>query len=147
MNYKALSVITLCVLSFSCTKKPEYPGTERPVSKALEFRIAQAGDYTAPVYDGVQAELKITVSKENHHAGTNTVLWDTTFGMRSLRQYPAITSPLRLTKQFNGIIESKESLRMSRIIRYMNGANNFWTNAKGESIPSLSPLTRFDISL
>lgn len=147
MNYKTLSVIALTVLAFSCKKKPEYRGTETPVNKAVEFRIAQAGDYTAPVYDGVLAELKLTIAKENLQTGTNTVLWDTTFSMRSLRQYPAATSPLKLTKQFNGIMESKESLRMSRIIRYMNGANNVWMNAKGESIPSLTPLSRFDISL
>ncbi len=147
MKQLTLSVLMLLALVTSCKKKPEFKGTESPVSKAIEFRVAQAADYSAPVYDGVQAEVRLTVAKESLQNGTTVVLWDTTFSMRSLRQYPAFNTPLNVLKQFNGILESREALRVSRIIRYSTGSNQPSMNAKSEVIPSLTPLKRFDVSL
>lgn len=137
----------LLALAAACKKKPEYKGTESPVSKAIEFRVAQAADYSAPAYDGVQAEVRLSVAKENQQNGTTAVLWDTTFSMRSLRLYPAFNAPLTVLKQFNGILESRESLRVSRIIRYSNSNNQNSMNAKSESVPSLTPLKRFEVTL
>lgn len=147
MKQFILSAVMILTLAAACKKKPEYKGSESPVSKAIEFRVAQAADYSASVYDGVQAEVRLSVTKENQQNGSATVLWDTTFGMRSLRQYPAFSSPLTLLKQFTGIMESTESLRVSRIIRYNSGNNQFSMNAKSESVPSLTPLKRFEVSL
>lgn len=140
-----LAVLLLAVAS--CSKDNETTVPETPTSKSVRFRIFQAQDYSAPRFDGVQAELRISLARENKRTGATTVAWDTTFTMRSLRNFPATTTPLELTRTVSNIFESREVLRVSRSIRYLNPDNSTSMNGRGETVPEGTREARFDISL
>lgn len=127
---------SLLLLLFASCSKPDVSEKEIPVSKTVEFRLAQAADYSGSVYDGIQAEVRLSVSK--HVAGTSSsvILWDTIIPYQSLRVYPTSATPLLISRQFNGIFESKESIRFSKVVRYKDGLNQISMNALGEDIPA-----------
>jgi hypothetical protein len=127
---------SLLLLLFASCSKPVVSEKEIPVSKTIEFRLAQATDYSAPMYDGVQAEVRLSISKQVAGANTPVILWDTIIPYQSLRVYPASATPLMINKQFNGIVESKESIRFNKVVRYKDGLNQTSMNASGEDIPS-----------
>jgi len=142
-----LTAFFLLALTVSCRKTSTVTAPETPVSKTIRFRMAQGQDYSAPVYQHVQAEVKLTVSKENLQTGTNTVVWDTTFSQRSLRDYPATTNPLELQKEVTNILESKEAVRISRSVKYVHDFNHIQYTALGETIPSGLSFRLYDIFL
>lgn len=74
MTIKINTSIAAIFLCFSCYKKPPQPN-ELPVTKTVQFQIAQARDYSAPVYDGLKIELKLSVAKENIKDGKVLALW------------------------------------------------------------------------
>ena len=131
----------------SCSKDNDVTVPETPTSKSVQLRIFQAQDYSAPRFNGVQAELKISLARENKRTGAATVVWDTTFTMRSLRDYPATSTPLVLTRTANNIFESRELLRVSRSIRYLNPDNSTSMNGRGETVPEGTRDARFDINI
>ena len=135
MQKLTLSSSLLLLLFASCTK-PDVSENETPVSKTIEFRLAQATDYSASVYDGVQAELRLSVSKQTDGILAPVILWDTIIPYQSLRVYPGSQTPLIINKQFNGIIESKETIRYSKVIRYRDALNQISMTAFGEDIPA-----------
>ena len=75
------------------------------------------------------------------------MVWDTTFTMRPLRNFPATTSPLELIRTVNNIFESRELLRVSRSIRYLNPDNSTSMNGRGETVPEGTRDARFDINI
>ena len=127
---------SLVLLLFAACTKSGVIEFEPPVSKTIEFRLAQATDYSGSVYDGVQAEVSLSVSIQSDLLPAPLILWDTIIPYQSLRVYPGSQTPLIINKQFNGIIESKETVRYSKVIRYKDALNQINMNATGEDIPS-----------
>ena len=127
---------SLVLLLFAACTKSRVIEFEAPVSKTIEFRLAQATDYSGSVYDGVQAEVSLSVSMQSDLLPTPLVLWDTIIPYQSLRVYPGSQTPLIINKQFNGIIESKETIRYSKVIRYRDALNQISMTAFGEDIPA-----------
>ena len=138
----AMAFLLVC-----CTKDPVEQIPEKAVSKAVEFRIAQSKDYSPAVYDGVQAELKLTLSKQDRKTGVNTVVWDTIFSKRMIRLYPAMVNQLIITKVIDGVFESKESLRVSQVISYSDLNNQVYQQGWSEDIPPSIPVKKVDVSL
>ncbi|MEJ8820284.1 hypothetical protein [Lacibacter sp. H407] len=135
MQKVILSSFLLLLLFAACTKSGvrEF---EPPVSKTIEFRLSQASDYSGSVYDGVQAEVTLSVSIQSDVLPALLILWDTIIPYQSLRVYPGSQTPLIINKQFNGIIESKETVRYSKVIRYRDALNQISMTAFGEDIPA-----------
>lgn len=127
---------SLLLLLFASCSKPDVSEKEIPVSKTVEFRLAQAADYSGSVYDDIQAEVRLSVSKQVAGTSSSVILWDTIIPYQSLRVYPASATPLLINRQFNGIFESKESIRFSKVVRYKDGLNQISMNASGEDIPA-----------
>lgn len=134
MKFQTLSILFIVVTTASCYKKPEQP-SEIPVTKTVQFQIGKVNDYTAPVFDGLKVELKLSVAKESTIDGKVLAAWDTTFSLRSIQDYPVITSPVTITKRFNDIWQSNQVLRVSRVLKYVTAANQVSQNAFGETIP------------
>ncbi|MEJ8844983.1 hypothetical protein WG954_21490 [Lacibacter sp. H375] len=130
MNKLILSSSVLLLLS-ACSKIT--PVKEIAVSKTVEFSVYQAVDYSAPVYNGVEAEVRLTLGKQTSN-GSEVILWDTVIPYQSLRAYPAIQTPLRINKQFD-ILQNSEQLRFGKVIRYRDALNQVSFVAIGEDIP------------
>ncbi|WP_407520217.1 hypothetical protein PDL71_09220 [Lacibacter sp. MH-610] len=146
MTIKINTSIAAIFLCFSCYKKPPQPN-ELPVTKTVQFQIAQARDYSAPVYDGLKIELKLSVAKENIKDGKVLALWDTTFSLRSIREFAVTAAPFTLSKQFNDIWQSSQVLRVSRAFKYVDAANQVTQNGFGETIPAAVEVKQFPVNL
>lgn len=127
---------SLVLLLFAACTKSGVREFEPPVSKTIEFRLSQASDYSGSVYDGVQAEVRLSVSKQTDGILAPVILWDTIIPYQSLRVYPTSQTPLLINKQFNGIVESKETVRFNKIVRYRDALNQISMTAFGEDIPA-----------
>jgi hypothetical protein len=142
-----INISIFAVLLFvSCYKKPPQPA-EVPVTKSVQFQIAQARDYSAPLYDGLKVELKLSVAKENIKDGKILALWDTTFSIRSIREFAKAADPFTFNKQFNDIWQSSQMLRVSRVIKYVDAANQVTQSGFGESIPATVGVKQFPVNL
>ncbi len=138
MFKRTIPVLTIIALFCSCEKDTIQPA-EIPATKAVTFTIAQGSDYSLPIYIGLQAEVKLSIVKESIVNVNVTAVWDTTFSLRSIRDYAVSTNPLIITKQVSGVLQSKEAVRVSRVIRYVTPQNQISQDALGESItPSVT---------
>ncbi len=134
---KLVCFASLVILLTGCTKKGVQERiVEKPVSTTVLFRVAQAQDYSSSIFDNIQAELTLTLSLSNKVDGSGQqILWDTTIHLRDIRSYPEAGSPLLIRKSIEGIQDSKESVTVSRVIRYVRSGNEQYMQANGEVIP------------
>lgn len=147
MNKRMFLPLLLCFLFFSCKKDELQSIPEQGQLRSIEFNVFKNGDYSPSSFDGINAEVNLSISKENVRTGMTTPLWDTTISSRSIREFPLSASPLSILKQFGNIMESFESIRVSNVVRYRNGANQTWMNAKGETANFQRPIARFEVRI
>lgn len=134
------------ILLASCTEKePEV--TLPTVSKIIQFDIGRGRDYSLPVYEDWKASVVLTISRESFADGRSTTVWDTTFPYRSLQDFPEKSAPLVIRKTVNGIVESRETIRVSRVISYVNSQQQRSQSATGETIPSGTSFRLFNVEL
>lgn len=121
------------LFAVSCTKDPVTDPSPLPtVTKTVNFTIHQAKDYTGQQYDGVQAELKIAVSKFKKADGQTIVLWDSAIAFQPIRNYPLTHIPVAVVKSFTGINDQTETVQASYSIRYKNAQNELSAAGKNE---------------
>lgn len=120
-----------------CKEENEIVIQEVPVEKSVTYNVSQSQNYENAMYNNLNAEVKLTISKEDLKAVRSTILWDTVMVMKNIREYPTMNNPLIIQKSFKNILESKESIRISRSIRYSFN-NQISLNALGEFIPTYS---------
>ena len=130
----------------SCDKDPVQPA-EVPVSQTVQFQVALGTDYSAAEFDGLKAELKLSVAKENTKSGQVTTLWDSTFALRDIRTYPQPAQALILSRSADRIFPSREVLRVSHVIKYVDASNRIVQEALGESVPGTVALKVVPVSL
>lgn len=145
---KSLPVLAIAFLS-GCSQGddllPQDPLEQ--MDHRIEFNVARAKDYSEDIFDGAKASLHLTISLENMQNGNNTVLWDTVFTMRQLREFPAPNSPLLIRKEISQKSTPNMVLRLSQSIAYSDRNNATWMTAKGETIPRDQAFIRVDIGL
>jgi hypothetical protein len=134
MKCRNLCFISLVVIVSSCYKKPEQH-SEIPVTKTVQFQIGKVNNYSEPIFNDLKVELKLSVAKESSLDGKVLAAWDTTFTLRSIHDYPAISTPIVITRQINDLRQSNQVIRVSRVIKYVNSANQISQNAFGEVMP------------
>jgi hypothetical protein len=147
MNYKTL-LTTLCLGCLACSKEDDNVTT--PVEKLehrVEFRVSRAKDYIEPIYDSAKATVNLAISLENMQDGKNTILWDTAFSVRSLREYPAPQTPLVIRKDISRMVTGNEVLRLSNTTRYFDRNNTTWMAAESETVPRNMPFISIEIGL
>lgn len=120
----ALLFSALLSLMVSCSRDNSLPAPAPPaVTKTVVVSFAQDKDYSAPIFDGVEAELRLSIARVNKQSGATVVLWDTLLPYRPLRQYPAMHQPWRMTKQVSVQEDHRESITASYSIRYRDALN------------------------
>jgi hypothetical protein len=133
MKNKFLVAAMAILSAVSCSKDPDtLPVTVPSVTKTVNFSIHQAEDYSGAQYNGVQAELKIAVSKFKKADGQTIVLWDSAVAFQSLRDYPATHLPVSVVKSFSGINDQTETVQASYSIRYKTAQNELSAVGKNE---------------
>jgi hypothetical protein len=130
--HKLILSSSLLLLVTACSKLS--PVKELPVSKTVEFSVYQAADYSGSVYNGVQAEVRLTISKQTAN-NSHVILWDTLMPYQNLRAYPSTQAPLLISKQFS-VLQNSEQLRFGKVIRYKDALNQISLVATGEDIPA-----------
>lgn len=134
------------ILLASCTEKePEV--TLPTVSKTIQFDIGRGRDYSLPVYEDWKAIVVLTISRESFADGRSAIVWDTTFPYRNLQDFPEKSAPLVIRKTVNSIVESRETIRVSRVISYVNSQQQRSQSATGETIPSGTSFRLFNVEL
>lgn len=124
---------------------PQYPLEK--MDHLIGFKVAKAKDYSEEIFDGTKASLQLTLSLENMEDGKNTILWDTVFSLRELREFPNPDSPLLITKDISEMVKANEVLRLSQTTRYFDRNNAQWMDAKGETVPRDRTFVRVNIGL
>jgi hypothetical protein len=133
MKNKFLVALMAALSAVSCSKDADsLPQPAPTVTKTVNFTIHQAKDYADVQYNGVQAELKITVSKFKKADGQMIVLWDSAVAFQSIRNYPATHLPVAVVKSFSGINDQTETVQASYGIRYKNSRNELSAVGKNE---------------
>lgn len=140
----ALTSLTGCQESDDLVPKNPVNGR---MEHQIEFRVMKAKDYSEGVYDGARATLNLTISLENLIDGENTILWDTVFELREIREFPAPEDPLLIRKNISQIADANEVLRLSNTARYFDRNNNTWMAAEGEIVPRDFRLVKVDVVL
>jgi hypothetical protein len=133
MKIKFFVAAMAALAAVSCSKEADnLPVAIPTVTKVVNFTIHQAKDYADAEYSGVEAELKIAVSKFKKAEGQTIVLWDSAVAFQSLRDYPATHLPVAVVKSFSGINDQTETLQASYSIRYKNVRNEVSAVGKNE---------------
>lgn len=126
----------------ACNKPIDFPSAPLiPQTKTVNLSFGQSKDYSAAVYDGVEAELRIAVTKFESANGVSTILWDTLVPFQSLRQYPSAAAPWQKTLQVNVSSDLKEHVSASYAIRYRDAQSRYNTTAANDfALPGNSTL-------
>jgi hypothetical protein len=133
MKNKFLFAALAALSIVSCTKDADtLPVAVPTVTKTVNFTIHQAKDYTHVQYDGVQAELKIAITKFKKADGQTIVLWDSAVAFKPLRNFPVTHLPVSVVKSFSGINDQTETVQASYSIRYKTAQNELSAVGKNE---------------
>ena len=130
----SLAAILAAFVLASCTKNPTTETLiDEPVTKKVVYQISAAKDYTAPIYNNMQTDLKLTVGVASTKTGDYTKLWDTTIAGH-LRSFPQSNEQIEIEKTFQ-LVESTEQLQVSYYIRYDD-------NGQLEQVASFKPVAK-----
>ena len=110
-----VSVVSLS--SFACQKENASPPVETPEQKTVAYHIFAAKDYSAPVYQNVNADLRLQVHVIDYKTGAMRLVWDSTFSTRKLIAFPSFDNKLVITKSFP-VMNSHEKLNGAYSVRY-----------------------------
>lgn len=128
--------IGVVITASSCTKQPVENILEEPVTKSVSFEVYAAKDYNDPLYDNALAEITLGIGVLNLKNNTTTVVWDTTFNFRQLKQYPQAAQKIIIDKTLQHLPNS-ELLQVSKTVRYhVNGQMSMESSGEGVSSTS-----------
>jgi hypothetical protein len=145
--FLALPLLALTLLSACNPEEDVLPPANDKMEHRIEFSIAKAKEYSEPIYDEAKAELNLTISVEDLRDGSNTVLWDTVFSLRQLREFPAPDAPLVIKKGISRTAAAHQVLRLSNSARYFDRNNTTWAAAESEIVPRDFPRAKVEIVL
>ena len=101
-------------------------------TKSVNFVIQQGRDYSGPQFDGVDAELKLAITRVRKSDGNTLLVWDSTVAFQSLRSYPETQLPATVVKSVFGIDDNKETVSASYMVRYRDAQQQISTQGKNE---------------
>ncbi|MFN4007435.1 MAG: hypothetical protein ACK4HE_07980 [Chitinophagaceae bacterium] len=139
--------ITCLWVVVACSKPVPNPPQAQPITQTVAFRLAQAKSYDAPVYNGLMAEVKLAISKENIHTGANTIEWDSTISMQRIQLFPQAVSPALIVKNIGNIIPDRQQLRTSVVVRYITNQNYTYHKAVGTAMPQHTNFKQVEVTL
>jgi len=101
-------------------------------TKSVNFVIQQGRDYSGAQFDGVDAELKLAISRIRKSDGTSVLIWDSTVSFQSLRDFPPTHAPVSVVKSITEIDDNKESISASYMVRYRDAQQQISTHGMNE---------------
>jgi hypothetical protein len=116
-------------------------------TKSVNFVIQQGRDYSAPQFNGVDAELKLAISRVRKSDGNTILVWDSTVAFKSLRSYPEAQLPATVLKSVSGIDDNKETVSASYMVRYRDAQQQISTQGKNEFANIGSTVLTFPVRL
>lgn len=114
---KFLGIAGLLLLLAGCRKATPAETGEQAVNKKVEFHVHTSTNYSAPAYQYITADIKMTVYKINNETGQSQLLWDTTIKDTRLSHLPHLPQKYVIEKSYP-ILESKEKLQANYNITY-----------------------------
>src|SRR3954464_14901054 len=115
---KYLLALTLLIPFVACTKDAVKPLPEPTVSKNVRFEVVVNANNIADYFDDANAELFLGVEKVNKKTMAKSLIWDTTFSMRPLREYVNVSGKIIFDKSVPGITDSKEFVHAGYTVSY-----------------------------
>jgi hypothetical protein len=117
---KQYSTLLLAVVmtAASCTKKADNIVQKASVYHDVQFRVGRIIDYSLPQYQGFQAEVKLYLHFVDNRSLAQTPVWDTTFTLRSIMDYPALAQPILVSKRVINPDFDAQQLHVSSNIRF-----------------------------
>ena len=132
-------LVGVVIIPSSCKKQPPLGiNLEQPVTKSISFEVYAAKDYNDAFYDNALAEVKLGIGVINLKTNVATVVWDTTFNFRQLKQYPQVGQKILIDKTLQHL-PNTELMHVSKTIRYnVNGYLSM--ESSGEGVTSTGKL-------
>jgi hypothetical protein len=149
MKKTALFAVMAAIAMVSC-RKPKDSFSVIPVesaTKKINIFIAQGKSYADQRYNGLEANLRISIAKVSKEDGASIALWDTTIANQSIRLYPVPHQPFTFSKTFTAIKDSKESLSVSYWIGYKDRNNQVSGEGKNDFAPYGNSNLNFHVRL
>ena len=125
------SMALAAILFTSCTKEtlPIEP-RQTPEEKTVRFEIGRVSDYSQPGSANLNVDIQLHLSLQNRETGAYTAVWDTTYAMRPVTEFPQASVPLAIekrvvnTKPMDQVLKASYNLRFWRnnIIQYQSAA-------------------------
>jgi phospholipid N-methyltransferase len=134
---KMLLFFTVAASFAACKKNDDLVAPNVPVTnKTIHFVLSQAKDYSGPQYNGVQAEVRLSISRISLVGGTNRTVWDSVISFQSLREFPLAQSPVVISKEVRQVNDGRESVQASYFIRYRTANNEQTARGKNDFVAS-----------
>lgn len=124
--------IVLIVLGsqlLACTKSEIKAPTPTAVSKTIKFEIGRLTDYSNPNYNNMQVDIILDISLQDNNNSSYTKLWDTTYSIRTVFDYPLITQPMMLEKTAVNPDPNKKIMKASYNLRFWKDNIIQWQSA------------------
>ena len=116
-KYSGWFMVVLLAITLAIFYKPlKLAIIGKPVDKSISFAIYKGNNYTSKAYDSTSAQIRINVEKVSF--GKRTVVWDTTFDAKLLKQYPSMENALLKKIIVPHVTDKKEQLEISCILTY-----------------------------
>jgi hypothetical protein len=109
------SLFALIVIACKKEKTPLLP--ETPEMKEVEYRVFAARDYSDPVFQSIDVDLRLQVRIINYKTGDTKLVWDSVFSTRKLTDFPPSAGATIVKKNFP-VLNSHEKLNGSYSVRY-----------------------------
>ncbi len=91
--------------------------TVKAENKNILLAVYKGSDYTSEAYNNTLAEVHIVVEKANTK-GEHAVVWDSTFHLKNLRQYPSLEKAQLETIVVPNVNNKKEHLEVTYFLTY-----------------------------
>ncbi len=109
----ALPVIGIAAYKYNTIR---HSFESKPVNKTISFAVYKENNYRAKAYDCTYAQIHISLEKVR--GANRTIVWDTTFDSKLLKQYPSIENALSGKITVEKVVDKKEHLEIKYLIIY-----------------------------
>ncbi len=116
-------------------------------TKSVVLNLQQGQDYSGPAYDGVEAEVKLAISRINKQTGARSLEWDSTIQFKSLRSFPQAQNPRQIVKLVSNVDDNTETVSASYSIRYRDAQSRIQQVGRNEFVPAGATSLQLNVRL
>lgn len=146
MKKLLLSGVLLSTL-LACKKETIIVQPVARETKSVVVNLQQAQDYSGPAFDGVEAEVRLAISRINKQTGASTLEWDSTIQFKSLRSFPQAQNPRQVVKLVSNVDDNTETVSASYSIRYRDAQSRIQQVGRNEFVPAGAASLQLNVRL